>query len=109
VVAFFEWMMTNKEWLFNGIGIAVIFTLLGVLIQKKVSDTNNNQTYVFNFEVNEKGIGAEKQKEVDDESMAKIPTSGEKVIFKPFSTEQKAYRHLAKKMKNCKEDISDLS
>ncbi|MCK5762911.1 MAG: hypothetical protein KAH05_02210 [Clostridiales bacterium] len=39
-----EWILNNKEWVFSGVGVAIVVTLLAVL--KRKNNSGNNQTII---------------------------------------------------------------
>ena len=43
-----EWICSNKEWIFSGIGLTIISFIARFLFKKSKSNTGNNQSGSFN-------------------------------------------------------------
>ncbi|MDR0332637.1 MAG: hypothetical protein LBI15_04160 [Dysgonamonadaceae bacterium] len=42
-----EWIINNKEWIFSGIGVAVISLIIALLARRKSKKTTFKQTNLF--------------------------------------------------------------
>ena len=61
---FIDWVIENKEWVFSGIGVAIITLILGFLFKKE--SVRNNLKAMFNFKSNITQINIE-NKEAEKE------------------------------------------
>lgn len=58
---FIDWVILNKEWVFSGIGVAIITLILGFLFKKE--SVRNNLMAMFNFKSNITQINIENKED----------------------------------------------
>ena len=58
---FIDWVIENKEWVFSGIGVAIITLILGFLFKKE--SVRNNLKAMFNFKSNITQINIENKED----------------------------------------------